>query len=73
MKGQSVLLRGIAMFSTSESWLGIGIVMTIGLVVVGLATCIGKLIIWLFGTGQASVGTSHGNKATIKSELHEAA
>ena len=61
------------MFSTSESWLGIGIIVMIGLVVVGLATCMGKLIIWLFGTGQGGVETSGRDKATIKSALHEAA
>ena len=43
------------MFVTSESWLGIGIIVVIGLMVVGLATCIGKLIIWIFGTGQKAV------------------
>lgn len=39
------------MFFTSDSWLGIGVVVMIGLVVVGLATCMGKVIIWIFGTG----------------------
>jgi hypothetical protein len=61
------------MFATSESWLGIGIIVIIGLIVVGLATCMGKLIIWLFGTGQETVETSGKNKTTIKSRLHEAA
>ena len=61
------------MFSTSESWLGIGIVVIIGLVVVGLAACIGKLIILLFGTGQAAVETSGKDKTTIKSKVHEVA
>jgi len=43
------------MFAMSESWLGIGIIVVIGLMVVGLATCMGKLVIWLFGTGQEAV------------------
>ncbi|MBX3329661.1 MAG: hypothetical protein KF722_04610 [Nitrospira sp.] len=60
------------MFSTSESWLGIGIIVMIGLVVMGLATCMGKLIIRLFGTGREAVETSGRDKVTIKSALHEA-
>ena len=59
------------MFSTFESWLGIGIVVIIGLIVVGLATCIGKLIIWLFGTGQETIKTSGRDRTSIR--LHEAA
>lgn len=59
------------MFSTSESWLGIGIVVIIGSIVVGLAVCMGKSVIWLFGTGQAAVKPSGKVKATIK--LHETA
>ncbi len=39
------------MFSTSDSWLGIGVVVMIGVIVVGLSTGIGKVIIWIFGTG----------------------
>ena len=46
------------MLSTPESWLGIGIVVVIGLVVVGLSTCIGKLIIRLFGTEYEAAKTS---------------
>lgn len=46
------------MFATSERWLGIGIIVVIGLMVVGLATCIGKVIIWLFGTVQEAVENS---------------
>jgi Na+-transporting methylmalonyl-CoA/oxaloacetate decarboxylase gamma subunit len=46
------------MFSTSESWLGIGVIMIIAFIVVGLATCMGKLIISFFGTGQEGVETS---------------
>ena len=61
------------MFATPESWLCIGIVVIIGLIVVGFATCMGRLIIRLFGTGQEAVETSGRDKATIKSELHEAA
>jgi hypothetical protein len=38
---------------------------------VGLATCMGKLIIWLFGTEQETVRTSGRDKTSIK--LHEAA
>lgn len=59
------------MVSTSESWLGIGAIVIIAFIVVGLATCMGKLIISLFGTGQGGVETSGRNKKAIK--LHEAA
>jgi hypothetical protein len=61
------------MVSTSDSWLGIAIVLIIGFVVVGLAICTGKSIIWLFGTGQETVETSGRNRTTIKSKIHEAA
>ncbi len=61
------------MFSTSESWLGFGIVVMIGLVVVGLAACMGKLIILLFGPVHAAGEVSGKDKATIQSKLHEAA
>ena len=59
------------MFSTSDNWLGIGIAMMIGLVIVVLATCLGKSIIWLFGTEQRTMRAADGGK-TIKSEFHEA-
>ncbi len=61
------------MFSASESWVGIGIVAIIGLVIVGLTTCMGKLIIGLFGTGHETPETSGRDKATVKSRLHEVA
>jgi len=59
------------MFSTSESWLGIGAIVIIAVIVVGLSTCMGKLIISCFGTGQEGGDTSGRNKRAIK--LHEAA
>jgi|GEM_PF-5132009 len=37
------------MFSVSDSWLGFGVVVIMGLIIVGLSTFLGKLIIWLFG------------------------
>ena len=46
------------MFSTSESWVGIGIVVIIGVVVVGLAACLGTLIIRLFGKEHEAAATS---------------
>lgn len=54
------------MLSMSDNWLGMGIVILIGVVVVVLATCLGKAIIWLFGTGQEPVETSGKDKAMIK-------
>ncbi len=59
------------MFSTPDSWLGVGIVVMIGSIVAGLAICMGKSVIWLFGTGQEAVEPSGKVKATIK--LHETA
>ncbi len=59
------------MFSTSDSWPGIGIVVIIGSIVVGLAICMGKSVIWLFGTGQEAVDPSGRVNATTK--LHEIA
>ena len=61
------------MFSTFDSWLGLGIVLIIGLVVVGLATGLGKLIIRIFGTGNEAAATSGRDQAPAKSDLHEAA
>lgn len=60
------------MFSTSDSWLGIGIVVMIGLAVVGLAACMGKLIIVLFGPAHAAEEASGKDHAAIQSKLHEA-
>lgn len=60
------------MFFMSDSWFGVGIVAIIGVFVVGLATCMGKLIIWLFGTEHEATITSGRNKTTVKSELHGA-
>jgi hypothetical protein len=59
------------MFSTSESWLAIGAIVIIACIVVGLSTCMGKLIISVFGTGQEGGETSGRNKRAMK--LHEAA
>ena len=61
------------MFSTSDSWLGLGVVVIIGVFVVGLATCIGRLIIWIFGTGHEATVTSGRDRARGKSAIHEAA
>lgn len=61
------------MFSASDHWLGIGIAMMIGVVVVAFAICLGKSIIWLFGTGQEVIETFGRDKMTIKSEIDEAA
>jgi hypothetical protein len=60
------------MFFMSDSWLGLGVVVMIGAVVVGLATCMGKLIIWIFGTGHEETVTSGEGRETMKSELHRA-
>jgi len=64
--------KEVAMFSMSDSWLGLGIVLMIGVLVVGLAAWIGKLIIWIFGTGQKATVTSGRDRATARSKLHEA-
>lgn len=61
------------MFPISDSWLGGGITVIIGFIVVGFATGIGKSLIWLFGTGRERVKTSDGDRATVKSEIHEVA
>ena len=61
------------MLSTSDSWLGLGIVLIIGLVVVGLATGLGTLIIRLFGTEHEAAATSCRDKVPANSDLHEAA
>ncbi|HEX6726356.1 MAG TPA: hypothetical protein VF078_03305 [Nitrospira sp.] len=61
------------MFSTFDSWLGLGIVLIIGLVVVGLAACLGTLIIRLFGTKHEATATAGRDKAPAKSDLHETA
>lgn len=58
------------MFSISDSWLGLGIVLMIGVFVVGLATCIGKSIIWIFGTGHDATVTSGKKRATVSSAIH---
>ncbi len=58
---------------TPDSWLGLAVVVIIGLFVVGISTCIGKLIIWIFGTGHEATVTSGRDKATVKSAIHEAA
>jgi hypothetical protein len=60
------------MFFTSDSWLGLGIVALIGLIVVGLALCMGKSIIWFFGTGHKATETSGRDKAG-NSQVHKAA
>jgi hypothetical protein len=57
----------------SDSWLGLGIVALIGVIVVGLAVCTGKLIIWFFGTGREVTETSNRQKETRKSQLHKTA
>lgn len=59
------------MFFMSDSWLGLGVVVMIGVFVVGLATCMGKLIIWIFGTGHDETVTSGEGREMMKSELHE--
>lgn len=61
------------MFAVSDSWLGLGIVLIIGVIVVGLATCIGKLIIRLFGTRREATENSRRDNVSIKSGFHEAA
>lgn len=61
------------MFPMSDSWLGGGITVIIGFIVIGFATGIGKSIIWLFATGHEMVKTSDGDQAAVKSEIHEVA
>ena len=60
------------MSSISDSWFGLAIVVIIGVFVVGLATGMGRLIIWLFGTGnEATVhirqGRGNGEVTTSQS------
>ncbi len=61
------------MFATSDSWLGLGIVLIIGFIVVGLATCMGKLIIRLFGARREATENSRRDHERMKSGFHEAA
>ncbi|OQW37575.1 MAG: hypothetical protein A4E19_12910 [Nitrospira sp. SG-bin1] len=60
------------MFVTPDTWIGLGIVVIIAVLVVGHATFLGTLIIWLFGTEQETVETSGRDKTTLRSEIHEA-
>jgi hypothetical protein len=61
------------MLPLSENCLAIGALLFIGMCVVGLATFIGKLIIWLFGTEQEKVKTTDLQKSRFESPYHEAA
>jgi hypothetical protein len=61
------------MFSTSDSGIGLAVVIMIGVMIMGLAICTGKLIIWLFGTDHEETNASDANKQRMKSAYHEAA
>lgn len=58
---------------SSDGWIGLGIVLIIGLIVVGFSASLGMLIIRLFGPEHDAAETSGRSTATVKPELHEAA
>lgn len=57
----------------SDSWLGLAVVMVIGVIIMGFAICTGKLIIWLFSTESEEMSAADVNKPRMKSAYHEAA
>ncbi len=61
------------MFFTPDGWLGFGVIVIIGGIVVGFAVGFGKAIIWLFGIEHRTVAKFKGDSATVKSEIHETA
>lgn len=61
------------MFSVSDSWLGFGVVVMMGLIIVGLSTFLGMLIIWLFGTESEGGKATDLQKSRLESPYHEAA
>lgn len=61
------------MFFTPDGWVGFGVVVFIGGIVVGFATGVGKAIIWLFGIEHWTVVRSQKDNETAKSEIHKIA
>jgi hypothetical protein len=57
----------------SDSWLGLAVVVVIGVIIVGFAICTGKVIIWLFDTEPEEMSAADVSKPKIKSAYHEAA
>jgi hypothetical protein len=61
------------MSSVSDSWLGVGVVLMMSVIVVGLSTFLGKLIIWLFGTESEGREATDLRKLRRDSACHDAA
>ncbi len=61
------------MFSVSDSWLGLGVVVIMGLIIVGLSTFLGKFIIWIFGPESEGGQVTDLQKSRLESPYHEAA
>ena len=68
------LFRGDRMFFTPDGWLGFGVVVFMCAVVVGFATGVGKVIIWLFGVDHGALEKrKEDTVTTVRAEIHDVA